>query len=154
VCVCVCVCSWACQSVGGRWKHLRPAEFLHSQLYSHFIQEIESRADSWEFLSFENGRTNYVQVNILNHNAKDVSNCRSLSAEEPLFIGLFCGRWPQKIRHPIYILAKLRYRVAKMQVSFRKRATHYRALLRNMTYRDKASYVQVGEASLQGGEDE
>jgi len=28
----------------------------------------------------------------------------------------------------------------KLQVIFRKRATNYRALLRNMTYKDKASY--------------
>jgi len=28
----------------------------------------------------------------------------------------------------------------KLQVIFRKKATHYRALLRKMTYKDKASY--------------
>ena len=27
--------------------------------------------------------------------------CRSLFAKEPLIIGLFCGKWPVKIRHPM-----------------------------------------------------
>ena len=27
--------------------------------------------------------------------------CRSLSAKEPLILGLFCGKWPLKIRHPM-----------------------------------------------------
>ena len=40
----------------------------------------------------------------------------------------FCTGW----RRPIGCL--------KMQVIFRKRATNYRALLRKMTYKDKASY--------------
>jgi len=33
--------------------------------------------------------------------AEDALSCRSLSAKEPLIIGLFCGKWPIKIRHPI-----------------------------------------------------
>jgi len=47
-----------------------------------------------------------------------------------------------------YIFTLTSYRVAKMhevpyklQVSFRKRATNYRALLRKMTYENKASYA-------------
>ena len=28
-------------------------------------------------------------------------NCRSLFAKEPLIIGLFCGKWPMKMRHPM-----------------------------------------------------
>ena len=31
----------------------------------------------------------------------------------------------------------------KLQISFRKRATNFRALLRRMTYKDKASYVST-----------
>jgi len=27
--------------------------------------------------------------------------CRSFSEKEPLIIGLFCGKWPTKIRHPM-----------------------------------------------------
>ena len=30
-----------------------------------------------------------------------VMSCRSLSAKEPLIIGLFCGKWPVKMRHPM-----------------------------------------------------
>jgi len=33
--------------------------------------------------------------------AEDASSCRSFSAKEPLIIGLFCGKWPTKIRHPM-----------------------------------------------------
>ena len=31
----------------------------------------------------------------------DAWSCRSFSAKEPLIIGLFCGKWPVKIRHPM-----------------------------------------------------
>ena len=30
-------------------------------------------------------------------------SCRSLSAKEPLIIGLFDGKWPVKIRHPMHL---------------------------------------------------
>jgi len=33
--------------------------------------------------------------------AYDASSCRSLSAKEPLLIGLFYGKEPIKIRHPM-----------------------------------------------------
>ena len=32
---------------------------------------------------------------------QDVSNCTSLSAQEPLVTGLFCGIRPMNIRHPM-----------------------------------------------------
>ena len=32
--------------------------------------------------------------------ALDALRCRLFSAKEPLIIGLFCGKWPVKIRHP------------------------------------------------------
>ena len=32
--------------------------------------------------------------------AWDASSCRSFFAKEPLIIGLFCEKWPKKIRHP------------------------------------------------------
>jgi len=31
----------------------------------------------------------------------DALSCRSFSAKERLIIGLFCGKWPKKIRHPM-----------------------------------------------------
>ena len=31
----------------------------------------------------------------------DVLSCRSFLAKEPLITGLFCGKWPIKIRHPM-----------------------------------------------------
>jgi len=31
----------------------------------------------------------------------DALSCRSFFAKEPLIIGLFCGKWPVKIRHPM-----------------------------------------------------
>jgi len=32
---------------------------------------------------------------------QDAFSCRSFFAKEPLIIGLFCGKWPIKIRHPM-----------------------------------------------------
>jgi len=31
------------------------------------------------------------------------ASCRSLSAKEPLIIGLFCGKWPMNIRHLMHL---------------------------------------------------
>ena len=31
----------------------------------------------------------------------DALNCRSFFSKEPLILGLFCGKWPRKIRHPM-----------------------------------------------------
>jgi len=31
----------------------------------------------------------------------DSLSCKSFSAEEPLIVGLFCGKWPITIRHPV-----------------------------------------------------
>ena len=63
---------------------------------------------------------------------------RSFSTKEPPIIGLFCGKWPAKIRHPI----GLRHPVMQpdtmwqrpigcliLQVIFRKRATKYCCIL-------------------------
>jgi len=41
-------------------------------------------------------------------------SCRLFFAKEPLIIGLFCGRWPIKIRHPM----GLRHPVAPFSLSF------------------------------------
>jgi len=35
--------------------------------------------------------------------AYDALSRRSLSAKEPLIAGLFCGKWPTKIRHPMHL---------------------------------------------------
>jgi len=61
-------------------------------------------------------------------------SCRSFVAKETLIIRLYCGKWPMKTRH--------RHPVGcfKLQVIFRNGATNYRALLREMTYGDKASH--------------
>ena len=48
---------------------------------------------------------------------KDVCCCGSLSAKEPLIIGLFCGKWPALGWERL------------LRVSFCKRATQYRAVM-------------------------
>jgi len=35
---------------------------------------------------------------------QDALSCRSFYAKEPLIIGLFCRKWPMKIRHPMTLL--------------------------------------------------
>ena len=40
-------------------------------------------------------------------NPKDASSCRSFFVQEPLIIGLFCGKWLIKIRHPMSVFATL-----------------------------------------------
>ena len=37
------------------------------------------------------------------HKMQDVLKCRSLSAKEPRIIGLFCGKWPIKRKHPMRV---------------------------------------------------
>ena len=55
--------------------------------------------------------------------------CRSLSAKEPLILGLFFGKWPVKIRHPMTLRHPVRMYMnvpwwcLKLQVIFCKRAT-------------------------------
>jgi len=36
-------------------------------------------------------------------NAYNALSCRSLPAKEPQITGLFCGKWPIKIRHPVHL---------------------------------------------------
>jgi len=62
---------------------------------------------------------------------EDAFSCRSLSAKEPLTTGLFCRKWPTKIRQPMGRRTALkRWKgCLKLRVSFRQRATNYRALL-------------------------
>jgi len=66
----------------------------------------------------------------------DFLSCRSLSAKEPLIIGLFCEKQPAKMRPPMSISKAIQSGVdawvgyVKLQVSFRQRATNHRALLR------------------------
>ena len=74
---------------------------------------------------------------------QDALSCRFFFAKKPLIIGLFCGKWPVKIRHPM----GLRHSVdaylqdaLSLQIFFRKRATNSRALLRQTTCKFKASY--------------
>jgi len=49
----------------------------------------------------------YIDIHKFRHPtyraAKMHRSCRSLSAKEPLIIGLFCGKWPVKIRHPTHL---------------------------------------------------
>jgi len=65
----------------------------------------------------------YVQVSFVAHgvqikwvqsgaDAPDASSCRSFSAKEPPIIGLFCGKWPLKIRHSM----PLRHPVARIPI--------------------------------------
>jgi len=61
--------------------------------------------------------------------------CRSLSAKKPQSIGLFCGKRHIKTRHLMYWMPYT------LQVSFSKKATNYRAVLRKETYKNKASDV-------------
>jgi len=50
----------------------------------------------------------------------DALSCMSFLAKEPLIIGLFCGKWPTKIRHPM----TLRHPVRTSCVYWRS-DTHY-----------------------------
>jgi len=56
--------------------------------------------------------------------------CKSLSKKEPLIIGLFCGEWHMKIRHPM----GLRHPVLRVQstTTTRKRVAVCWTVLRNV----------------------
>jgi len=111
---------------------------------------------------------------------QDALNCRSVSANEPLIIGLFCGKCPTKIKHPFLCILTTLYHIynvqiwlegygvtskkkkwswwstwwrrctgwLQLQISFRKRATNYRACLWKTTYKDMASYGSLQPCSL------
>ena len=62
--------------------------------------------------------------------------------KEPLNIGLFCWKWPIKIRKPMSLRHSVRiysYRTNLFEMNH-KRATKYRPLLLKMTYKDKETY--------------
>jgi len=50
--------------------------------------------------SYSHKRVYHIQVG---EDAQDAFSCKSLSAKEPLIIGLFCGKCPLKIRHPMHL---------------------------------------------------
>ena len=46
----------------------------------------------------------YIVINMSTQGGEDPQDdlsCRSFFAKEPIIIGLFCGQWPMKIRHPM-----------------------------------------------------
>jgi len=78
-----------------------------------------------------------VSLILASQDVSDVLGCRSLSAKEPLIARLFCGKKSIKIRYPTSLChtagdfrVSRCIRCLKLQVSFCKRTTNYRALLR------------------------
>jgi len=58
----------------------------------------------------------------------------------PLIIGLFCGKWPTKIRQSTEWY-KISLCDKRAQVNFKQnRAINYRALVRKMTYKDQTEH--------------
>ena len=47
---------------------------------------------------------------------QDALNCRSVSANEPLIIGLFCGKCPTKIKHPFLCILTTLYHIYNVQI--------------------------------------
>jgi len=87
----------------------------------------------WMDLMFRVDFIDIVRVRIRGgKSASDALSCMSLSAKEPLIIGLFYRKWPVKPyndtgwRKCIGCLS--------LQACFRKRATNYKTFLRKMTY--------------------
>ena len=55
-------------------------------------------------LTFQIQQAIHVKRNYYTHGCEDLQNplsCRSFSAKEPLSMGLFCGKRPTKLRHPM-----------------------------------------------------
>jgi len=83
---------------------------------------------------------------LVGDDTRDALSCRSFPAKEPLIIGLFCGKWHTKIRHPmgfrhpVHVQGSKDVTGLKLNLSLRQRATNYRALLRKMTHKEDASY--------------
>ena len=82
--------------------------------YNPILNEIESKM--WTLINLEKSSTKYFskcfryEPKVLlqgGEHALDALSCRSFFAKEPLKIGLFCVKWPAKIRH----LINLRYPV-------------------------------------------
>jgi len=54
------------------------------------VREGEKERETYIWLCLHGGEEPY-----------DALSCRSFFAKEPLIIGLLCGKWPKKIRHPM-----------------------------------------------------
>jgi len=70
--------------------HAKSHEKTHTQTHTQTHKLTRTRAHSTSQRSTVQG----------GEDPQDTSSCRSFSAKEPLFIGLFCGKRHIKIRHP------------------------------------------------------
>jgi len=157
VCVCVyvrvCVCVYVCVCVCVCMCHLVNNHGMSSIIDMRCVSRKRERQWRNMYLSRTITMTNQIlprkKSKLRYEGGVDAWNawsCMSLSAKEPLIIGLFCRKRPTKIRH----LILLRHPVwewrrstgcLQLQVSFRKRANNYRALWQKMTCENKASYA-------------
>jgi len=86
VCVSVCVCGGVCRCLCV-WLYVHVILRACQQVCAcahvylpHCVAAVQGGEDAWDAL-----------------------NCRSLSAKEPIILGLFCGQWRIKIRHSMHI---------------------------------------------------
>jgi len=116
VCICVCVCVWTCVIYSDHSSELirRP---LHRQSPLPFPSTYSSHHSSNLILQFLKLNTTTRDLSPLpfqnkyslakihrmhpTHLHLAVASCRSFFAKEPLSIGLFCRKWPRKMRHPM-----------------------------------------------------
>ena len=117
VCVCVCVgvggCSRKRECIGGRLSDRECA-----RIPLHLLTSLTRSRHSWRGYQVcvrvwgvdgkggggERGRERAREGGLVIHGGEDPSDalsCRSFFANEPLMIGLFCGKWPIKIRQPM-----------------------------------------------------
>ena len=78
------------------------------------------------------GLLKFLSVKIQgSEDAQDALSCMSLFAKEPLIIGLFCGKWPMEIKHPICLyhpVDKLAFWRFHLQCMFYRKFTSKLAL--------------------------
>jgi len=72
--------------------HIRICTYTHS--LSHILVQNFNLNQSERY-------QNSCQAHPCDKDSQDALNYRSFSAKEPQIIGLFCGKWPVKIRHPM-----------------------------------------------------
>jgi len=93
VCVCVCVC-----------VYVRERECVCVKVCFVFACVCEretARVSEWERERERRTERKRETVCTIDTDPQDACSCRSFFAKEPLIIGLFCGKWPTKIRHPL-----------------------------------------------------
>ena len=112
--------------------HIYTHQFCHTLVYMSYVTRIYIWVMSHDVYMIHVTHTYIYQKSLKRSRArnglftchgedtKNALSCRSFFAEEPPITGLFCGKWPAEIRHPV----SLRHSVPVMSHKCTSHVTH------------------------------